>query len=64
VSLWFTATVRRSDPLVLDPDEFRGAHWWSPAELDHADPTRFDPHLARFRRKLAGKAEPVRIEAP
>jgi 8-oxo-dGTP diphosphatase len=57
VSLWFTATVRRSDPLVLDPDEFRAARWWSPAELDRADPARFDPHLTRFRRKVTGKVD-------
>jgi 8-oxo-dGTP diphosphatase len=48
VSLWFVVEHGRGDPLTVDRDEFRGARWWSPSELEGVDPARFDPHLFRF----------------
>lgn len=48
VSLWFTARVRRNQPLTVDEGEFAGVRWWSRAELAAADRARFDPHLGRF----------------
>jgi 8-oxo-dGTP diphosphatase len=52
VSLWFVLPVARHTPLTPDAGEFHRVRWWSPADLDAADPSRFDPHLPRFRRKL------------
>ena len=48
VSLWFIADVPRDAALTPDAGEFAGVRWWSPAELDGADPADFDPHLGRF----------------
>jgi 8-oxo-dGTP diphosphatase len=53
VSLWFVATVPRNTPLTPDDDEFAGLRWWSRAELAQADPSHFDPHMARFLAKLS-----------
>jgi 8-oxo-dGTP pyrophosphatase MutT (NUDIX family) len=52
VSLWFILSAHGAQPLVLDTAEFRGARWWSPAEVDEADPGIFDPHFARFLAKI------------
>lgn len=52
VSLWFVLRCNRSQPLTPDATEFHGVRWWSPADLGSADPAAFDPHFARFRRKL------------
>jgi 8-oxo-dGTP pyrophosphatase MutT (NUDIX family) len=52
VSLWFVVDCGRDAPFTIDHDEFRAARWWSPSELDSADPRRFDPHLFRFRAKF------------
>lgn len=54
VSLWFVVDCARQQQLTVDRREFRAARWWSPAELDVADPAGFDPHFARFRAKLRG----------
>jgi ADP-ribose pyrophosphatase YjhB (NUDIX family) len=56
VSLWFLLAGHRGQPLTLDRSEFREARWWSPAEVDAADPTRFDPHLLRFVAKLSSRS--------
>lgn len=52
VSLWFVADCGRDHPLTLDRNEFRAVRWWTPAELRHPDPARFDPHLTRFCAKI------------
>ena len=52
VSLWFVADCRRDHPLTPDRSEFRAVRWWTPADLRHADPARFDPHLTRFCAKI------------
>jgi ADP-ribose pyrophosphatase YjhB (NUDIX family) len=54
VSLWFPARVRRDQPLRVDEGEFAGVRWWSRAELEAADPGRFDPHLGRYLRRCRG----------
>lgn len=52
VSLWFRLALDHTRPLATDPDEFRAARWWSPAEITAADPARFDPHFGRFTAKV------------
>jgi 8-oxo-dGTP diphosphatase len=54
VSLWFVVDGSREQPLKPDHREFRAARWWSPSELEAADPSRFDPHILRFLAKLPG----------
>lgn len=56
VSLWYVLSAHRGQPLVLDQTEFRGARWWSLAEVGAADPARFDPHLTRFLTKIGQSA--------
>ncbi|MEV4624604.1 NUDIX hydrolase [Asanoa sp. NPDC049573] len=53
VSLWFPVAVPRDQRITADEREFAEARWWSAAELDAADPTRFDPHFFRFLGKIA-----------
>jgi ADP-ribose pyrophosphatase YjhB (NUDIX family) len=48
VSLWFIAPISRDTELAPDATEFAEVRWWARAELAHADPDRFDPHLGRF----------------
>ena len=52
VSLWYVIAGDRRSPIRLDEREFTGGRWWTPAEIEAADPARFDPHLARFAAKL------------
>jgi 8-oxo-dGTP diphosphatase len=52
VSIWFVHETNRDQAINPDKSEFKQARWWSRAELDEADPSRFDPHLGRFRRAL------------
>ena len=52
VSLWYPVVAERTWPLVADDREFTEARWWSAAEVEDADPNRFDPHFLRFLRKL------------
>lgn len=47
VSLWFALTGRVGQPLHPDPREFAQIRWWTAAELRHAAPSRFEPHLLR-----------------
>lgn len=47
VSLWFALAGRVGQPLRPDDREFAGVKWWSVAELEHRDPSRFEPHLGR-----------------
>ncbi|MGN2641178.1 NUDIX domain-containing protein [Nocardia takedensis] len=54
VSLWFVTTAGRETVFTLDPTEFRSGRWWGVAEIEAADPARFDPHLRRFLRKVRG----------
>lgn len=54
VSLWFPAEVRRSAELVPDAAEFAEVRWWSRAEIAAAGQDGFDPHFARYLRKVAG----------
>ncbi|MEO6501358.1 MAG: NUDIX domain-containing protein [Jatrophihabitantaceae bacterium] len=48
VSLWFVVCGTVGQQLTPDPGEFRGVRWWTRAELDRAEPARFDPHLGRM----------------
>jgi 8-oxo-dGTP diphosphatase len=52
VSLWYVVHCGAAEPLSPDAGEFHSVRWWSPADLDQVDPGGFDPHFARFRRKL------------
>jgi 8-oxo-dGTP pyrophosphatase MutT (NUDIX family) len=55
VSLWFVADVPRDAALTPDEGEFAGVRWWSPAEIEDADPADFDPHLGRFLTKTRSR---------
>lgn len=48
VSLWFVLSCAISKPLAPDAGEFREARWWTRAEIGHADPALFDPHMNRM----------------
>ncbi len=64
VSLWFLLAGDRSLPITLDQREIAGGRWWSAAEVDAADPERFDPHLGRFLAKMrasSGGLSPKRL---
>jgi 8-oxo-dGTP pyrophosphatase MutT (NUDIX family) len=52
VSLWYVLTHSRDTELMVDPREYLAVRWWQPAEILAADPTRFDPHMARMLGKL------------
>ena len=56
VSLWFVLTGRRDQRLTPDRNEFRDVRWWLPADLQAADPGRFDPHFRRFYAKIKSGA--------
>jgi 8-oxo-dGTP diphosphatase len=53
VSLWFVLTSSREQVLTPDLGEFRRIRWWTPAEVNDADPKTLDPHLGRMIAKLA-----------
>jgi len=53
VSLWFVLTSGREQVLTPDLGEFHGVRWWTPEEVNDADPQTFDPHLGRMIAKLA-----------
>lgn len=55
VSLWFVISGNASSPIRLDDREIAGGRWWTPAELESADPARFDPHLGRFLAKIRSR---------
>jgi 8-oxo-dGTP diphosphatase len=48
VSLWYLLVGRRGMNLVIDVTEFNQARWWTPADMQAADPEGFDPHYLRF----------------
>jgi 8-oxo-dGTP pyrophosphatase MutT (NUDIX family) len=52
VSLWFVLDCGQGQVLRPDRDEFHRVRWWTPAEVQAADPSRFDPHFLRFLGKL------------
>ncbi len=52
VSLWFVLLGRRGMRLVIDPDEFGEARWWTPEEVQAIGPGAFDPQYGRFVAKL------------
>jgi 8-oxo-dGTP diphosphatase len=52
VSLWYVLSHRTDLPLVPDPGEFREARWWTRAQIEHAGPALFDPHMNRMLDKL------------
>ena len=52
VSLWFLIEGRRTQQFTPDAGEFRDVRWWTQAELQAADPARFDPHFTRFYAKV------------
>lgn len=47
VSLWFALAGDVDQALLPDERELRGVRWWSPRELQCADASGFEPHLAR-----------------
>jgi 8-oxo-dGTP diphosphatase len=53
VSLWYLIGGDRQTPVRLDPREFTGGRWWTPAQIAAAGPASFEPHLARFLAKAA-----------
>jgi 8-oxo-dGTP pyrophosphatase MutT (NUDIX family)/MFS family permease len=52
VSLWYVLAGSRELQLTLDMREFAGGRWWSPAEIEAADPGLLDPHMSRFLAKM------------
>ncbi|GLX99730.1 MULTISPECIES: NUDIX hydrolase [Actinoplanes] len=52
VSLWFVLALNSARSLRPDQGEFAAVRWWTRAELESADRSRFDPHLFRFLGKL------------
>lgn len=52
VSLWFLLVGERGMPLTIDRAEFTDARWWTPADVQAAEPERFDPHYRRFVTKV------------
>jgi 8-oxo-dGTP diphosphatase len=65
VTFWFVARGDRRSSLTVDPSEFRSVDWWNLAATDWTD-GRFDPHMARFVRKLGATvdAETTQAAAP
>lgn len=55
VSLWYVLAGDRALPITLDSREFAGGRWWTPAEIDAAPPSEFEPHIGRFLAKMAGR---------
>jgi 8-oxo-dGTP pyrophosphatase MutT (NUDIX family) len=53
VSLWFVLTSSREQVLTPDLGEFHGIRWWTPEEVNDADPETLDPHMDRMIAKLA-----------
>jgi 8-oxo-dGTP pyrophosphatase MutT (NUDIX family) len=53
VSMWFMLTSSRDQVLAPDLGEFRQIRWWTPEEVNHADPKTLDPHMGRTIAKLA-----------
>jgi 8-oxo-dGTP pyrophosphatase MutT (NUDIX family) len=53
VSIWFVHPTTRENAINPDLSEFTQTRWWTPAELDAAEPAEFDPHLFRFIKKIA-----------
>jgi len=53
VSLWYVIAGDRQTPVRLDPREFTGGRWWTPAQIAAEGPASFEPHLARFLAKAA-----------
>lgn len=53
VSLWFLLRGRRDMTLDVDPTEFHGSRWWTPAEVRTEPRGRFDPHYRRFIEKAS-----------
>jgi 8-oxo-dGTP pyrophosphatase MutT (NUDIX family) len=52
VSLWFVLECAQGQAMRPDRGEFHRVRWWTPADVQAADPSRFDPHFLRFLRKL------------
>jgi 8-oxo-dGTP diphosphatase len=48
VSLWYVISGRPGMWIDLDRREFTGGRWWTAADIESADPARFDPHIRRF----------------
>jgi 8-oxo-dGTP diphosphatase len=63
VSLWYILAGWRDMPIVLDEREFAGGRWWRAAELESADPGRFDPGLGRFLAKLRARGVPGQVSS-
>jgi 8-oxo-dGTP diphosphatase len=53
VSLWFVLSGSRDQVFTPDLGEFRGIRWWTPEEVNDAQPETLDPHLRRMLAKLA-----------
>ena len=53
VSLWFVLTSSREQVLTPDLGEFHRIRWWTPEEVNDADPETLDPHMDRMIAKLA-----------
>lgn len=53
VSLWYLLSGSKDDDLHSDEREFIAVRWWGRTELAAADPSDFEPHLARFLAKVA-----------
>lgn len=60
VSLWYLLAGRRDMDLVIDVTEFNEARWWSPAQVQTADPKCLDPHYLRFVAKVSHEQNSLR----
>jgi 8-oxo-dGTP diphosphatase len=52
VSLWYMLNGDSGKVLTYDPQEFNGYRWFDFEEILKTDPTKLDPHMQRFTRKL------------
>ncbi|HEY3957573.1 MAG TPA: NUDIX hydrolase [Streptosporangiaceae bacterium] len=64
VSLWYVIAGHPGMPINLDRREFTGGRWWTAADIEAADPARFDPHLGRFIAKVRSPAPRPAAERP
>lgn len=54
VSLWYVLKADSTKEIIYDPGEFNGYKWFDYDEILNTDISKFDPHMHRFTKKLAG----------
>jgi 8-oxo-dGTP diphosphatase len=59
VTFWFVLTADQDMPIEADPREASRVRWFALHDPAQWTSDRFDPQLARFRAKLAGRLRPA-----